>query len=241
MNFKNKIALVTGASKGIGKSIALTLAKAGCVVYINYHHSSDKAKEVLKLVQNYSPESKIIKANIANIQEVENMINIIKKHSKKLDILVNNAGIVRDKTFKKMSLNQWYDVINTNLNGTFNVTKKALEIMPKNSNIINISSIGANICPFGQSNYSASKAGIEAMTKTLAKELAKDEIRVNAIAPGAIDTDMLSTVPFLVKRIMKKRIPLKRFGKPENISKAVMFILDNDYVTGSIIKVSGGL
>tara|TARA_Y100000310_G_C20449626_1_gene700050 strand:- start:52 stop:780 length:729 start_codon:yes stop_codon:yes gene_type:complete len=237
----NKISLVTGASKNIGAAIAISLAKEGSTVFINYNSHEDLATNVLKDARKYNPLCEIIKSDVSEFFQVEQMINkIVNKHGK-IDILVNNAGINSDKTLEKMEIDSWSKVLDVNLTGVFNVTKCALPHIPDFGNIINISSLSADYCLFGQSNYASSKAAINAFTKSISKELAKRKIRVNAISPGFIDTEMTKQIPLEVRKKYIEMIPLKRFGKSEDITKTLFYILNTDYLTGSIIRITGGL
>ena len=240
---KNKIALVTGASKGIGAAITIELAKSGATVLINYNSSELKAKEVLNEARKYSQNSEIIKCNVSKKEEVVKMVEEIKSKHKKIDILVNNAGITKDRTLKKMSDEEWNEVISTNLNSIFYVTKNTLEIMPEGSSIVNLSSIVGINGNFGQCNYSASKSAIIGFTKSLAKELGKHKIRVNAIAPGFIDTEMTSSIPFITKKIIISQIPLQRMGTTEEVAKLAVFLASDasGYITGQVIRIDGGL
>ncbi|MBI2651180.1 beta-ketoacyl-ACP reductase [Candidatus Woesearchaeota archaeon] len=240
---KEKIALVTGASRGIGRATALSLAKEGANVVVNYSNNAKKAEEVVKDIERIGSKAIALKADISNFNEVKAMVDTIKKSLKRVDILVNNAGINMDRTLKNMSLDEWSKVINTNLNGIFNVTKLVLPLMPEGSRIINMSSIVGQYGNFGQCNYAASKAGIIGFTKSLAKELGKKRITVNAIAPGFVKTDITKNVPFFRKKIISYMIPLKEAAMPEYISDVVVFLASEKsrYITGSVINVDGGL
>jgi len=241
---KGKIALVTGASRGIGKAIAMDLSKNGADLIINYY--SQGKEEALKTVEDIKKNGKeaiAIPADVGNFDEVSEMFKTIKEKFGKIDILVNNAGIVKDKTLKNMSKEEWGSVINTNLTGVFNVTKHSLEIMPEGSKIVNISSVVGMNGNFGQTNYSASKAGIIGLTKSLAKEVAKKKIRVNAVAPGFVETEMTRDIPYIRKVIVKMFIPLKRLGSVQDIANVVTFLVSDksSYVTSQVIRVDGGL
>jgi len=238
-----KVALVTGASKGIGEAIAVDLASNGADVVINYSSDEEGANRVLQRVKNAGKRGLIIKADVSNFEQAKSMIEEIKKEYGKLDLVVNNAGIVRDRTLKNMSTEEWDKVIDTNLTGAFNVTKHAIEIMPDGGSIVNISSVSGIQGNFGQTNYSASKAGIIGFSKSLAKELAKRNIRVNVVAPGFIDTGMVNGIPYIRRVIIRFFIPLRRLGKVEDISKVVTFLLSDkaSYVTGQTLRVDGGL
>lgn len=243
MSLKGKTALITGASQGIGRVTAITLAKEGADIIINYIGNLDAANKVVEEIKNLGVDSIAVKADVSNPQEVEKMFNTIKEKFKKIDILVNNAGIVKDRTLKNMAQDEWQAVIDINLTGTFNVTKNALAMIEDRGRIINISSVAGRCGNFGQCNYAASKAGIIGFTKSLAKELGKREITVNAVAPGFIETDMTKDLPFFKKKIIKALIPLKELGKPEDVANAIAFLASDkaSYITGEIINVGGGL
>jgi len=235
---KDKIALVTGSSRGVGKSIALELSREGCKVIVNYSKDEENAASVAKLVDGIA-----IKADVSNFDECQEMINEIISRYKKIDILVNNAGISIDKTFKNMAKEEWNEVINVNLNSMFNVTKPVINEMLKQNygRIVNISSVSGQMGFFGQTNYSAAKAGVIGFTKALAREVASKGITVNAVAPGIIDAGLGKAIPQDVLNEFLKNIPEKRLGKPEEIAKAVIFLLKNDYITGQVININGGL
>jgi len=238
-----RIALVTGASRGIGKAIAIELAKQGADVIVNYNRNDKDALEVVSRIKEIGCRSIAVKADVANFDEVGRMFEIVKKEFGRVDILVNNAGIIMDKTLRKMTQEEWNKVIDVNLNSIYNVTKNALPLLQKNSRVISISSIVGLYGNFGQANYAASKAGIIGFTKSLAKELGKYGITVNAIAPGFIESDMSNKIPFLRKKIVEWIIPLKRIGKPEEVAYAAAFLASEDasYITGQVLSISGGL
>ena len=238
-----KVALVTGASRGIGEAIALDLARKGADVAINYSSDEEGAKKVVFAIEAMGRRAVAVKANVSNPEDVKRMISHIKETLGGLDLLVNNAGIVRDKTIRNMSYEEWDLVIKTNLTGVFHVTKAALEIMPDGASIVSISSIIGMNGNFGQANYAAAKAGIIGFTKSLAKEAAKRNIRVNAVAPGFIETEMTKSIPFIRKVIVKQFIPLKRLGNVNDVANLTAFLLSDDsrYVTGQVIRVDGGL
>ena len=241
-DLKGKIALVTGASKGIGAAIALELAKNGCVVMINFNRSLEDASKVLEEARKYSPQSEIIKCDVSRKEDVESMFQQISQKHKKLDVLVNNAGINKDRTLKNMTYEEWDSVINTNLQSVFYTTKNALPLLHEKSSVINISSIVGINGNFGQCNYSASKAAVIGFTKSLARELGKNKIRVNAIAPGLVETEMTKDIPFIQRNIMINQIPMKRFGLPEEIAKLAAFLSseESSYITGEAIRIDGG-
>lgn len=238
-------ALVTGASRGIGKEIAIALAEAGANVAINYRSSEDGASDVAKKIESFGVSTWIYPADISDYNETVKMKEQIEKYFGNIDILVNNAGVNVDKLFINMDQESWNKVISVNLNGVFNccnVFKNDL-IESKQGRIINITSIVGQMGNVGQVNYAASKAGIIGMTKALAKEFARNKITVNAIAPGFIETDMLMGVPDKVKEKIISQIPFRRFGKPEEVAHAVTFLASDfaSYITGHVLNVNGGM
>jgi acetoacetyl-CoA reductase/3-oxoacyl-[acyl-carrier protein] reductase len=238
-----KTALVTGASRGIGRAIALELAQEGARVALIYQHNEAKAKKVADEIAKLGGSAKIFQADVGDSQQARAVVKDVAEKFERLDILVNNAGITRDSTLKKMTDEQWEEVIKTNLNGYFYCLSAAIPVMigQKFGRIVNISSMNGQIAAFGQANYSASKGGIIALTKTAALELAKSGITVNTVSPGFTETDMFAEVPEHIQNQIKERIPLGRFAKPEEIAKAVVFLAaDGDYVTGQQINVNGG-
>ena len=240
---KGKVALVTGASRGIGSAIAIELAKDGADVIVNYANSNKTAEEVVDKIKKLGNRAIAVKADVSDYNEVAKMIEIAKAEFKKIDIVVNNAGIVRDRTLRNMTQEEWNNVISTNLSSVFNVTKQALPLMDEGSRVISISSIIGQYGNFGQANYAAAKAGIIGLTKSLAKELGKRKITVNAIAPGFIKTDITKDIPFFKMKILRYLIPLKEEGNPEDVANVVVFLASEKsrYITGSVINVDGGL
>ena len=238
-----KIALVTGASRGIGRAIAIELANQGADVVVNYNKNEKEALEVVKEIKNLGRDCIALQADVSSFDEVAKMFEIVKKKFGGINILVNNAGITMDRTLRKMSQEGWDKVIDVNLNSIYNVTKNALPLLQKNSRIINISSVVGMYGNFGQTNYAASKAGIIGFTKSLAKELGKHGITVNAIAPGFIESEMTNKTPFIRRKIIEWMIALKRAGKPEEVAYAAAFLASEDasYITGQVLCVSGGL
>lgn len=238
-----KTALVTGASRGIGRAIAIELAREGAKVAINYSSNEAKAKEVAEKIIELGGTAILCKANIANSKEARAMVETVAKEFTHLDILVNNAGITRDSLLPKMTDEQWVEVVETNLNGCFYCTSAVIPIMTRQSygRIVNVSSVNGQVAAMGQANYSASKGAVIAFTRTAALELSNFGITVNVVAPGYTETDMIGTVPQAVQTKIKARIPLGRFARAEEIAKAVLFLVaDGDFITGQQINVNGG-
>jgi 3-oxoacyl-[acyl-carrier protein] reductase len=245
MNLEGKAALVTGASRGIGREIALELARHGANVAVNYSGSEAKANEVVDEIKALGREAFAVKCDVSNADAVAEMVKGTIDNFGKLDILVNNAGITRDNLLMRMKEEEWDDVININLKGVFLCTKAVTRQMMKQrvGRIINIASIvGVSGNP-GQANYVAAKAGVIGLTKTTAKELASRNITVNAIAPGFITTDMTDKLSEEVKAEMLKQIPLARLGEPKDIAKITAFLASDDsaYMTGQTLHIDGGM
>jgi 3-oxoacyl-[acyl-carrier-protein] reductase (EC 1.1.1.100) len=242
---KAKVVLITGSAQGIGRAIALRFAKAGAKIALNdIEAQKENLEKVKKEIEELGSEAKYYFADISKYEEVERMVKEIEKDFGKLDVLVNNAGIIKDRTLAKMSLDEWKAVIDVNLTGTFNCTKAALPLIVANQGcIINISSIVGERGNFGQTNYAASKGGIIGFTKSLAKELGRFGVRVNAVSPGFIETKMAETVPENIKLAVKQLTALGRFGKPEEVANVVFFLATEEasFITGEIIHVDGGL
>ena len=245
MRFEGKVALVTGASRGIGRAIALALAAEGADVAVNYAGSEAAAKEVAAEIEAMGRKAFVIQADIASTEASTAMVDAVVKEFGRVDVLVNNAGITRDGLLMRMKEEDWDAVITTNLKGVFNCTKAAIKYMMKQNsgNIVNISSIVGVMGNAGQANYCAAKAGVIGFTKATAKEVAARGIRVNAIAPGFIKTDMTSVLPEKVVEAMLAGIPLNRLGETEDIAKAVLFLASSDanYITGQTLHVDGGM
>ncbi|MCK4777924.1 MAG: 3-oxoacyl-[acyl-carrier-protein] reductase [Actinomycetia bacterium] len=242
---KNKVALVTGGARGIGEAICRKLARMGADIGINYNFSSEKAVNLKNEIEKIGRRAIVLKADVSSFSEANEMVEEIMSSFQRIDILVNNAGINRDNLIMRMTENEWDDVININLKGTFNCIKAVSRIMLKqrSGSIINISSvIGISGNP-GQSNYSASKAGIIGLTKSLSKEFAKRGVRVNSVAPGFIETDMTKRIPEEVKNVALRKIALQRFGKPEEVADIVGFLASDNssYITGEVIKIDGDM
>lgn len=245
LSLEGKTCLVTGGSRGIGKAIALKLADFGADVAITYARSADAANEVKAEIEAKGRKAKAIQADAVDFNEADKVINEIVSDWGKLDVLVNNAGITKDNLILRMSEEQWDDVITTNLKSIFNYSKVAARPMMKNrgGSIINISSVVGISGNAGQSNYSASKAGIIGFTKSYAKELASRNIRANVIAPGYITTDMTDALDEKVLEGIKEATPLGRAGNADEIADAVVFLASDmsSYITGETIRVDGGM
>jgi acetoacetyl-CoA reductase/3-oxoacyl-[acyl-carrier protein] reductase len=239
-----KYALISGASRGIGRAIAIALAGEGAAIGIHYRSGEAEARSLAAELGARGTKTLLLQGNVAERPVWTAMMERIKSEWGRLDVLVNNAGITRDKTLRKMTDEDWLEVIQTNLNACYFGVSAAMPMMIAQNygRIINISSYVGQAGNFGQANYSASKGGIIAFSKTAAMELAKYNITVNSLAPGFTQTDMLAKVPTAVQQQILARIPLARFGKPEEIAKAVLFLAaDADYITGQQINVNGGV
>lgn len=242
---KDKIALVTGASRGIGREIAISLAANGALVVVNYSGSEARAEEVVKEIENNGGRAAAYKCNVGSFEETEKMLQHIIKEYGSIDILVNNAGITRDNLIMKMKEEDFDEVIEINLKGTFNCIKHAARQMLKqrSGKIINISSVSGVLGNAGQANYCASKAGIIGLTKSTARELASRGITVNAVAPGFIQTEMTDVLSEEVIKKATEQIPLKRFGSTKDVAEIVCFLSSDKagYITGQVISVDGGM
>ncbi|HEY6447421.1 MAG TPA: 3-oxoacyl-ACP reductase family protein [Acidobacteriaceae bacterium] len=239
-----QVALVTGASRGIGRAIAMELAGRGATVVINFFNSLDRAQELRDDIEGAGGETCLMRGDVSNQEEARGVIHSLLDIYGRIDILVNNAGITRDRSFRRMTDTDWLDVIETNLNSIFYTTSAAVPSMieHKYGRIVNVASFSGQAGNFGQANYAASKGGIIAFTKVLALELAKYNITANVIAPGFTLTDMLAAVPGDVLDQIRARIPLGRFAEPEEVAKAAAFLIcDGNYVTGQQININGGI
>ncbi|WP_026867575.1 3-oxoacyl-[acyl-carrier-protein] reductase [Jeotgalicoccus marinus] len=241
----SKVALVTGASRGIGRAIALTLAEEGHTVVVNYSGSKDKAEEVVKEIEDKGGKATAYQCQVQNANEVKEMVKYITDTYSSIDVVVNNAGITKDNLLMRMKEEEFDAVVDVNLKGAFNVIKSVSRpmIRQKSGRIINISSIVGSLGNAGQTNYVATKAAIDGMTKSTARELAAKNITVNAVAPGFIKSDMTDVLSDDIKDGMLQQIPLKHFGDTKDIADAVSFLASDraSYITGQVLHVNGGM
>ena len=241
----DKCALITGATRGIGKQIAITLAKQGYNIALNYRKENEELENTKKEIEEIGVQVLAVKGDVANFEECENFVKQVIERFGQIDVLVNNAGITKDMLLMRMKKEDFEQVIDTNLVGTFNVTKNVVPYMMKarSGRIINISSVVGISGNAGQTNYSASKAGIIGFTKSLAKEIASRNILVNSVAPGFIETNMTDVLKDDVKQEIAKNIPLKRMGTAQDVANVVKFLASDDssYITGQVINVDGGM
>jgi acetoacetyl-CoA reductase len=239
-----RVAVVTGSSRGIGSAIAEELARAGAQTVINYCHGREAAQSVSERIIEAGGSACVEAGDVTLIEEVEQLFEHVKARFGRLDILINNAGILRDRSFKKLTLRDWHEVIETNLTSVMNCCYYAVPQLVENGwgRIVNISSFVGQMGNFGQANYSAAKAGIIGFTKTLAIELARNNITVNAVCPGFVGTDMWQSVPPSVQEKILDRIPMHRVAQPEEIAKGVRFLCtEADYMTGQSLNINGGI
>lgn len=239
------LSLVTGGSRGIGRATTLALARAGANVAINYQRSEDAAREVCKLARQFDVRAEVFHADVAKEEESHAMVMAIRDFLGPIDILVNNAGITRDKSFLKMTRNMWDEVLGVNLTGPFNISQAVLPGMIEAGfgRIVNIASVVGQMGNFGQANYAVTKGGLIAFTKTLAREVARKGITVNAVAPGFIETDMTKGLPEAGLEAVKLMTPMARLGKAEEVAAAVLFLASREasYITGQVLPVNGGM
>jgi len=241
---KGKNALITGAARGLGKEMALVLAKEGCNIIINdIEPMKDKANKTVEEIKALGVNAEFVPAYVSDFESCKKMASTIKEKVEKVDILVNNAGITKDRTLKKMTPEEWYPVINVNLNSLYNVTHNVLEIIPDGGRVINISSVAGISGNFGQTNYASTKAGVIGFTKSLAKEVGKRKITVNAVAPGFIKSAMTDKVPMEMLAQILELIPLKEMGQASDVANAVKYLASEDakYISGVVLKVDGGI
>ena len=241
----DRVAVVTGASRGIGRGIALELAKRGATVVVNYNANADAANEVVAAIESAGGKASAVKADVRNLSEAEALIKTTTERYGKIDILVNNAGTTRDNVIMMMKEDDWDTVIDTNLKSAWNCSKVAVKAMMRKryGRIVNITSVSGIAGQGGQTNYSASKAGLIGLTKALAREVAPRQITVNAVAPGFVLTDLTSNLPANLVEELNKRIPLERWGSIEDVAHAVAFLASDEasYITGHVLSVDGGL
>ena len=245
MQLEGKVALVTGASRGIGRAVAIRLAKSGAKIAVNYAGNQAAAEEVKQIIEQNGGEAILVQADISNAESVDAMVAAVMEAFGRIDILVNNAGITRDTLLMRMKEADWNAVIQTNLTGVFYVTKAVSKIMMKQryGKIVNMSSVVGLMGNAGQANYAAAKAGVIGFTKSMAKELAARNITVNAIAPGFIATDMTAVLSDKVKEDLATNIPMGRLGEADDIASAVLFLVSDsaNYITGQTLNVDGGM
>lgn len=241
----SKVAFITGATRGIGRAIALELAKEGYNIALNYRTENEALETLKKEISELGVECYPVQGDVSKAEDSERMTKEIIEHFEQIDVLVNNAGITKDKLIQRMKEEEFTDVINVNLVGTFNITKNVIKYMTKKryGKIINLSSVVGISGNAGQSNYAASKAGIIGFTKSIAKELASRNITANAVAPGFIQTDMTNVLKDEIKEAIEGTIPLKRLGTAEDVAKVVKFLAsdNSNYITGQVINVDGGM
>ena len=241
----SKVAFITGATRGIGKAIALELAKEGYNIALNYRTENEALENLKKEISEIGVECYPVQGDVSKAEDSERMTKEIIEHFEQIDVLVNNAGITKDNLILRMKEEEFTDVINVNLVGTFNITKNVIKYMTKKryGKIINLSSVVGISGNAGQSNYAASKAGIIGFTKSIAKELASRNITANAVAPGFIQTDMTNELKDEIKEAIEGTIPLKRLGTAEDVAKVVKFLASDEssYITGQVINVDGGM
>jgi acetoacetyl-CoA reductase len=243
-DLSGRACLVTGASRGIGRAIALELGRNGASVAVGYVSNSDTAAAVVREIADSGSQAFAVPGDIADPEAAERVVSSVLERFGKIDILVNNAGITRDRSLAKMSLDEWDAVVRTNLGGVYNMTSRVLPHMVKAGygRIVNISSVIGLHGNFGQANYAAAKAGIIGFTKAAALEVARKGVTVNALAPGFIETEMIAAMPEEARNRILAKIPMERFGRPEEVAQAVHFLVANgDYITGQVFEINGGL
>ncbi len=244
MELKDKVALITGGAQGIGRAVALLLADHGADIAVS-DVNLQKAEETAEEIRALGRKSMAVKANVADSEDVERMVQTLLSGFGRIDILVNNAGIAKDKLILRMTDEDWDAVLNVNLKGTFLCTRAVVRHMSKqrSGKIVNIASVVGEMGNAGQANYAASKAGVIGLTKTIAREFAQRGINVNAVAPGYIETPMTDAIPEKAKEELKRMIPMERLGRPEDVARAVLFLVSDasGYITGQVLNVNGGI
>ncbi len=245
MRLENRVAIVTGAGRGIGRAVAQTLAAEGAKVAVNYSRSAEAAEQVVAAIREAGGEALAVQADVADPDQVQALIDATRERFGRVDILVNNAGVTRDKLVLRMSVADWDAVLDTNLKGAFLCARAVAPLFVKQRSgvIVNVGSVIGRVGGAGQANYSASKAGMVGLTKALAKELGSRNIRVNAVAPGFIETDMTEALKPEQREATLKQVPLGRFGRPEDVARVVAFLCTEDaaYIQGEVISIDGGL
>ncbi len=240
-----KVAIVTGSSRGIGREIALAFARRGTSVVLNYQKDKTAAEAVANEIRSMGAEAEVVEADVRQFDHAQRLAERAMQRFGRIDVLVNNAGITRDKTFRKMTPELWHEVMDVNLHGVFNVTKAVVDPMcdQRSGCIISISSIIGEMGNAGQANYAASKAAIIGFTKSLAKEMARHNVRVNAVAPGFTETDMLTAVPDDAKSKILTQIPLGAFASPGDVANGVIYLCDDTgrHITGHVLSINGGM
>ena len=245
IDFTGKTALITGASQGIGQATAERFHEAGANVAVNFvEEGAGRNRQLAEaIVQRFGTQCSIaVEADVRNRESLSNCFEAIKEKFGAIDIVINNAGIIRDKSFAKMTDDQWQDVIDINLTGVYNVCREAVERISEGGSIVNLSSIAAFLGAYGQANYASAKSGVVGLTKVLARELAKRNVRVNAVAPGVVKTDMVKTIPDDILSAMLTQVPLGRCAEPEEIANTILFLCSDlaSYISGQTIHVNGG-
>ncbi len=244
IDLSGKTAIVTGGGQGIGRATAESLSAAGANVVLNYFPDSEGANQTIaeSAAKEMGEDAMALGADVRSLEQLNEMVGQVVERFGTLDIMVNNAGILRDRSFKKMSESEWRDVIDTNLTGVFNSCKAASEHLAEGGAIVNVASLSAVTGFFGQANYASAKAGVITLTKVLSKELARKNIRVNAVAPGVVMTEMGESIPEENRKVMLANVPLNRFAQPNEIGDVILFLASDlaSYVTGQTIHVNGG-
>lgn len=243
ISWRDKVALVTGGSRGIGRHIAIRLAESGMKVAVNYRGNREAAEETERLIREQGAECLLVPSDVADIQKAQSLVETVVEHWGRIDVLVNNAGIARDTLLLRMKDDDWTDVIQTDLTSVFACTRAAVKPMMKQrfGRIVNIASIAGMLGNAGQANYAAAKAGVIGFTRSVAREMASRNITANVVAPGLIDTDLTQHMSQDAYQALVKQVPLGRAGRPEDVAEAVWYLVQADYVTGQTLVIDGGL